>query len=246
MQYSDTSTKQGLLQDCEFWTNLGDTGISGNATLKAQFTNRINRHYEKAMAKLGISRTTSGSDDTNYDNQNFSTFTISSGTHAYQFLTTEDGEAISDITGVLILPSATATEYVKLKEIPLSTTNVELILSPNASNTGVPTSYLERNNTVFFNCIPNYNATGKLFFNRVPSYFATTDTTKKPGFPAEYHQMLSLGASLDWLLVNKAEAAVLISRVETAYALLMKDFEAYARLRTPTRVVMRARQNVRE
>ena len=38
--FSDTTNKNGLIQECEFWTNLGDGTISGDTTLLAQFTDR--------------------------------------------------------------------------------------------------------------------------------------------------------------------------------------------------------------
>lgn len=235
MQFSKTATKDGIIQNCEFWTNLGDTGISGNATLLAQFTNRINRRLERAMARMGALSSRALGDDTNFDNHSFSTFSISFGTHAYQFLTTEDGETITDITSVLILPSASATAYVPLDKLTLDNSQADLILSPNASNTGVPTGYIERNNTVFFDTIPNYDATGKVFFKRTPSYFTTSDTTKEPGFSAYHHEILPLGASLDWLLVNKAEAVTLITRVEVELARAESEFEDYIRMRAPIR-----------
>lgn len=237
MQFSDTTNKNGLIQECEFWTNLGDGGISGNSTLLKVFTNRINRRYEKALAKLNLGSDRGQVDDTNYDNQPFSTFDILSGQADYQFLTDEDGDSITDITAVMILESASATQYVTLERITLDDKQAEEFMSHNSENTGVPTGFIERNNTIFFDKLPNYSATagGKLFFRRVPSYFASTDTTKKPGYNADYHQLLALGASYDWLLVNKGENATLITRVEAELAKQESDFFAYAQMRSPVR-----------
>ena len=250
MVYSDTSTKQGLLQECEFWTGFGDAGITGNPILKAQFTNRLNRRYEQALSKLGAGSRIAQIDDTNYTNQPFSTFNIVSGQNDYQFLTDADGNTITDITAVLILESTTATDFVKLDSLTLdgvnyqsnnssghlgsSITDAELILSPNASNTGVPTGYLERNNTIFFDKIPNYSKTagGKLFYKRVPSYFTTSDTTKAPGFDQTHHQMLALGASYDFMLI-KGFNATLITRVEAMLDKAEKEFKVYCEMRNP-------------
>ena len=49
MQFSDTTNKNGIIQQIEFRTNLGDTGISGDATLLKQFTGQINDAYMKAV-----------------------------------------------------------------------------------------------------------------------------------------------------------------------------------------------------
>lgn len=242
MTYNDTSTKQGLLQDCEFWCNLGDAGISGNTFLKQQFTNRLNRRYERAMGLLGSSTRLAGVDDTNYTNQPFSTFDITSGVNDYQFLTDASSNSISDITGVSILSSTTATQFETLEKLTLDAHDVELILSPNSNNTGIPTGFIERNNTIFFNTLPNYTKAGggKLFYKRVPSYFTTSDTTKAPGFNAEHHQLLSLGASLDWLTVNNPDNGTLITRIEAELAKAERLFKSYALMRNPVENILTA------
>ena len=253
MQYNDTTNKQGLLQYCEFWCNLGDAGISGNTFLKQQFTNRLNRRYERAMGMLdGLSRL-SQSDDVNYINQPFSYFDLVSGQHDYQFLTDADGNSITDITAVLILESTSATEYVKLNLLTLDDVavngnqsghlsggeadNAELVMSPNPSDTGIPTGYIERNNTVFLSPVPNYSKTngGKLFYKRVPSYFTTSDTTKQPGFEAGHHQILSLGASLDWLLATNVAKPYLITRIEAELNKAENEFKVYCEMRNPVK-----------
>lgn len=252
MVYSDTSTKQGLLQDIEFWTGLGDAGITGNTFLKQQITNRLNRRYERVLSMLGGMSRVSQVDDTDYTNQSWSYFNIVSGQNDYQFLVDADGNSITDITAVLILESTTATDFVKLNSLTLDNinyeqgntsghlsgsyiTDAELILSPNASNSGVPTGYLERNNTIFFDKIPNYSKTngGKLFYKRVPLYFTTSDTTKAPGFESDHHQILSLGTSFDWLITHKPSDTMLITRVETALDKAEKEFKVYCEMRNP-------------
>lgn len=242
MQYSNTSTKDGLLQDIEFWLGTGDASVSGDATLKAQITNRLNRRYERAMGMLGATSRLSQADDTNYTNQPFSYFNIVSGQNDYQFLTDADGNSITDITSVLILPSTSATDYELLNRLTLDDEDAELFMSPNASNTGVPTGYIERNNTIFFDTIPNYSKTsgGKLFYKRVPSYFVVADTTKQPGFSAEHHQMLSLGVSYDWHLAHNSGNATLITRIEAELNRTEKEFKVYASLRNPIKSKMSA------
>jgi hypothetical protein len=45
MVFSDTSTRQGLIQDAEDLTGLGATGISGVAAKLQTFTRYINQRY---------------------------------------------------------------------------------------------------------------------------------------------------------------------------------------------------------
>lgn len=239
MPYNDTSTKTGLLQDCEFWTNLGDATISGDATLKAVFTRLLNLHYARTIAKLQLLSGRDGVEDTNHTDHQFSTFTITENVNSYEFLTDEDGNTITDITGVLI-KAETATDFAALDRLALSDAEALLIMSPNTSNTGTPTGFIEKNNTIFFDVIPDYTKAGggKLFYRLVPSYFVVGDTTKKPGFVFSYHRRLSLCASLDWLRVNKAENVTLLSEIKGEIKTIDEELDAYARQKNPTRITM--------
>ena len=49
MPFSNTTTKGGLIQGCERWTNLGDAIISGDTTLLKQFTAAINEAYDELL-----------------------------------------------------------------------------------------------------------------------------------------------------------------------------------------------------
>lgn len=235
MQYSNTTTKDGLLQDCEFWTGLGDGTITGSATLKALFTNRLNREYDSVNAFLKRKSKLSSHDDYNYLSQDFSTFQFSSAGNSFQFLTTEDGETITDIVGISIQESSGAVKYVPLQKLTVDNAKALQIMSPDTDNTGVPTGYIERNNTVFFDVIPSFSGTAKLFFKRAPSYFVSTDTTKTPGFDADYHPVLSKRASLAWLLVNKAEAVTLIGELKGLIAEDMNGLSISTEMRNPTK-----------
>lgn len=154
MQYNDTSGKQGLIQEFEFWTGVGDGTVSGDATFLKNVTRLMNVRYAKVLARLQLLTGIDGAEDTNYTNQQFSYFDIASGTGNYQFLTDASGNTITDITGVLILPSATSTEYVVLDKLTLDAPHAHLIMSPNPSMVGIPSGFIEKNNTVFFDVVP--------------------------------------------------------------------------------------------
>ena len=264
MQYSDTTNKSGILQDCEFWCNLSDATITAStATFTKQvFTSLLNRRYERALGMIGATSRNVVADDTNYDHQFFSYFDIVSGQNDYQFLTDADGNSITDITGVLILRSSSDTEYVSLDKLSVgdsrvnygnasgdlgtnSNNDTNLIISPNPSNTGVPTGYIEQNNTIFSDKKPNYSKTngGKLFFKRVPSYFTISDTTKAPGFNPDHHRILSLGASYDWILVNKPDQGTLITRIEAELRRAEQEFKDWIRMKNPEKGRMTVRQD---
>ena len=229
-----------LLSSIEFWAGFNQGDVSGDTSLKALFTARLNRRLERAFGMIGAGSSLSTLDDTNYSEQPFSLFDIVSGQNDYEFLEDEDGNTISDITAVMI---KVGTLFSKIEKLTLDHPDAELIMSPNAKP-GVPTRYIERNNTIFLDPVPNYGLVegAKLFYKRVPSYFATTDTTKQPGIPVQFHEMLSVGSAYDWLLVNKSNAQVEISRVENELQRLEREFITYNELRNPQRRKLTVKQ----
>jgi hypothetical protein len=242
MPFNDTTNKSGLIQDCEFWTNLGDAAISGDATLLKQFTRLLNIRLSTTFARLQILSANDGAEDRNFTSQQFSTFSIVSGRNDYEFLTDGDGNTISDITGVHIIPP-TSSDYVALKRLSLSDTDAQLVMSPNTSNSGTPSGYIEKGSIVFFDKLPNFSGTGKLFYRLIPSYFLSSDTTKQPGIVDAGHRVLSLGASLDYVLVHKPENTALITRIEGNLAKTESLLEDYTRQKNPTRSQLIAAQH---
>lgn len=235
MQFSDTTNKQGLIQSCEWWAGFSDAEISGDASLLKIFTGRLNRRLDRYLGMLGAGTRKSTIDDINFADQPFSYFAIVLGRNDYEFKEDEDGNAISDITAVLIIKSATSNEYEKLDILTLDDDDAELIMSPNASETGIPGGYIERNNTIFFDKIPNYASAsgGKLFYKRSPSYFLSTDTTKEPGIPFQFHEMLAIAAAYDYILVHKSDASTLISRIEKELNDWEREFRTFCEMRNP-------------
>ena len=61
-----------------------------------------------------------------------------------------------------------------------------------SGNSGSPTKYDKKANSIFLDPIPNYNSTSglKISFKRGPSYIISSDTTKAPGIPSIYHPYL--------------------------------------------------------
>lgn len=222
-----------LLKSAEMWAGFEPDDIVDDAKLKTIFTDRLNVRLGRAFGMLGAGSTLSQTDDTNYSEHPFSLFDIVDGQHDYEFTEDEDGNAISDITAVLIKVD---DSFRKIEKVSLDYKDAELIMSPN-TNPGTPNKFLERNNTIFLDPVPNYDLTdgGKLFYKRVPSYFVITDTTKQPGIPVQFHEMLALGAAYDWLLVHKSNANVEIQLLGFELDRLEREFRTYSELRNPQR-----------
>lgn len=234
MIYNDVSGGQGLLQSIEFWAGLNPGDITNNIQLKKIITNLLNRRLDRYLGILGASSGKNKIDDTNYDTQPFAYFDIEQGVHSYEFLKDEDGNDISDFTAVLLLKN---NRYVPLTKITLDHPEAELIMSPNTDDVGVPYRYLEKNNTIFLNPVPNYSLAkgGKVFFKRCPSYFSIDDTTKEPGIPFQFHPMLAMATAYDWVIMNKPQYQTLIITLKAELDKLEKEFMTYNELRNPER-----------
>lgn len=237
MQFSDTTNKNGLIQECEFWCNLGDGTISGDTTLLAQFTSRINRGFDRVMPLLLSHSDKIRWDDVNHTDHPIGTVNIVSGQHDYQMLVDDNGLSILNITDVMILDSATATEYRRLRRVTLDDPRALTIMSPNPSQSGIPSMFVEKDNVIFLGNKPNYSATAgmKLFFERAQSYFAANDTTKTPGIPQQFHMLLALYGAYDWLCVNKPENGILLGEIKAEIARQRTDLERSINSRNPTR-----------
>jgi hypothetical protein len=189
MVFSDTTNKNGLVQfyEKEIGANYGD--VSGNAELLAEFTARVNKTLDNYLLLWSSSAGTWQGDDQNFTNYPIITANIVSGQRDYSFTVDDNSNRITDVSKVLILPSATATEYVPITPIDELTTG-EILTN---TNTGIPRQYGKLSNAIFLDVIPNYSKSAgiKMVVNREGSYATVSDTTKIMGVPV-YHEYFYL------------------------------------------------------
>lgn len=236
MILSNTVTKDGLLQSMELWGGFQDGDITGDDAMRKIAIALLNRKLDKYLGMLGAGSRNATIDDTNFTDQPFSTFDIEDGVWSYEFKEDEDGNLISDITAVLIKPSASGA-FKKIKKLTLDNEDAELIMSGDTGKTGLPTGFIERNNTIFFDKTPDFDLTdgGKLFYKRSPSYFTDGDWTKEPGIPFQFHEMLAIDSIYSWVLIHKSNATTLITRIEAELNKWEKEFYTYVSMRNPQR-----------
>ena len=259
MVFSDTTNKNGIIQEIELWTNLGDGAISGDAVLLPQFTNRVNRCFDKIMPRVLSHDTNQRWDDVNHPTHPIGTADIISGQNDYSFLADSAGNSVLEITKILAKQSATATEYgIQLYQvIPGDKTHLygtqsgvvgtidameeTRILSPFSTDLGAPNRVVIKGNSFFIWPVPNYNCTAgfKIFFERTESYFASTDTTKTPGIPAIFHPLLPMYASKDWLIIHKPGNTALISYLSSEIATMENNLDDMIGKRNPNKAGMR-------
>jgi hypothetical protein len=241
MPFSDTTNKNGILQMIEFWIGKNDGEITGDSTLLKMFTARVNSAFERLMPILLSFSDYLKWDDANQTDLPVGTYNLVSGQADYTIAQDDNSLDILNITAVRILASSTSTVYVDLQEMTSDDPDAIEAMSPNSSITGIPYKWLKRGNTIHLFPKPNYAATagGKIFFERTQSYFVSSDTTKTPGIPRPFHDLLPLYASYDWLLVNKPDNGTLITRLEAQIARREKELRRAIEGRFPHRSVMK-------
>lgn len=196
MVFSDTTTKLGLIQDCEMnlFGNYGD--ISSYSDRLYDFTARLNRAYDKIATVIMSLDGRWSWDDTNYTDQPIGSTDLVSGQKDYSL----DVEFLN-IQKVVVKDSNGNKTVIYPYDLKDSGSD-SILEKLDSNNTGIPTTYLKRGGSIYLDPIPNYNYTGGLivYYQRKPSYFAYTDTTKAVGLPSTLHRWVSLEASLDYAI----------------------------------------------
>jgi hypothetical protein len=205
LQYSDTTNKLGIIQAEESYCELGDAGISGNSTLLKEFTRHNNVVAAKVWAWIFAASGFARYDDSNQTNLPQATQDISSGTGKYAL----PSEALT-VVGAEFLRETGGT-WTKLLPITDKEWTESYPAGEFGKDSGTPTYYKWLGDTLIFDLIPDFSVTAglKIYFDRGSVSFASSDTTKTPGFAGEFHNVIPVGGSLEWLKVHKPDSAAL-------------------------------------
>lgn len=223
--FSDTSGKDGIIQRIEDRLNFDDGRITDNATLLAKFTAKVNAGQNKAWSIIIPASGTWQWDDSNHTKYPIIKTNLVSGQRDYSFTVDEQSNLILDIYKVAILSSSSDTTYDEIAPFDeLDSPNNDIV--SEASGSGVPDRYGKLANGIFLDPKPSYSATNglKIFINREGSYFATSDTTKTPGFAGIFHDYLVLYACYEYAVDNN------LSNVNGFYEAMLrmeKEMEKY-------------------
>lgn len=202
MVFSNTQTKAGIIQELERLCDLGQTYISGNSNVLAESVATINRINHRVWHTIFMSTGNWQYDDGGYTDLPQATANLVSGTAMYA------------------LPSDALTIHrIEVKnqngdwELLNPITKEQLLAVDEFLDTdSVPMYYRLVNNTIELFPAPNYASTGglKAYFDRDSVDFATTDTTKTPGFASPYHEILPIKAAIEWYKVKQPQSPTLI------------------------------------
>lgn len=228
LQFSNTNTKRGLVQFYEKEIGQDYGYVSNNSERLAEFTARVCKALDDYILIWAKNAGTWQADDINHTDFQIITTNLVSGRRDYSWVTDENGNRVVDLSKVLILPSATATDYIEIYPVDETNVNMTDILTGTAQ--GVPGQYGKMSNSILLDPVPNYNATNglKMVVNREGSYPTTTDTTKVIGVPV-YHEYFYLKPAFEKARINN-----LTNRDELEKAVI--DLEGNERLRVTGKI----------
>lgn len=196
MDFSNTTTRFGLIQTCEDLCGLGAGGIANDATLLKQFTNYLNMSLGEVWHHIKKVSKHAKQDDFNYTDIPNAAITTVANQQDYSLPVASTGANANTIHAINGIYYEVDNERVYL--LPM---NNDEALSENA---GFPTAYKIQGKSIFFDrpLSTEFCTAHTVFqveYQRIPSYFASSDTTKQAGFMAIHHPLLALKAS-SWYL----------------------------------------------
>lgn len=208
MIYSDTSTYQGILQECESIVFSSNYGTITNGTVNlATFTRYANQALDHVTNTILTVDNRWQYDDTTYTDLPIGKTTLVNGQKDYSLSVTHMkilGVSVKDNSGL----------WVKLN--PIDPNDMPMDRDEYMKTPGMPMFYDLLGNSIFLYPAPataNVTLTAglKVYYQRVPNYFATTDTTKQPGFPSTFHRLVALWASYFYCQANNIDKIGAIS-----------------------------------
>jgi len=197
MVYNDTTNKDGLIQDAEQLVFSQYGTISGNADTLADFTQRINRAYDKLATLIMSVDNRWQWDDRNYTSDlPIASTDIVNGQRQYTL-------ALEHLRIVRVQVTDSAGNLLTARSIDIHDPEGRAIYDEAPTPVeGIPVLYDKSADVLTLYPTPNYDKTDGLIvhFQRQPSYFVASDTTKRPGVASLFHRYLSLAASADYAI----------------------------------------------
>jgi len=215
MKFNDVTDNAGLIQSCEFWTGLGLAQISGDTAKLKEFTRLINNNYHKVVTAILESMDGWDFDDPNHANTSFiKSYNLVSG---QQYVSFPLSDKILKIKRVEI--SYDNTNWYKAEPMDINEFTQAVSQTTNISNSFTKSDpyYDLVGNYLYLYPIPDLAVTSglKLWVSREVDEFTSADTTQEPGIDEPFHEMIAVGASLDYAL---AKGLSTVNNLATKYA----------------------------
>ena len=216
MIYTDSTNKNGLLQRCEFWARMSDGEITGDATLKAQFTANLNAEADMMFTEALLSLDDVELDDKNHTKYPVFTRALVAGQKDYAF-------TISDRWLKMLRVDVTydGVNYVRASRVNLNDMGDGIGSDTNESanySTSAPVYDMKYNSLWIYPLATADEVTAGALVRvevvRDIDPFTTSDTTQEPWMDRAFHELLAVRATYPWVVTNKSENGSLLSRME--------------------------------
>ena len=193
MQFLDSSTKQGIVEEIDFLAGTNSTSYP-----TAQKVRNVNNWYYQVIAWILASESTWEWDDSNYTDFPIATATLVASQEDYTLpvaATSANASTFLKLLGISVKDSG--GNWVKLRRLDESEAP-NFDLEEAFETAGLPRFYKEIGNSVKLLPAPAAASTTlssglKVYFQRTMDEFTASDTTQQPGFAAPFHRILSLG-----------------------------------------------------
>ena len=188
MVYNDATNNQGVVQDIYFGVNANSVSFP-----ISDVTRSVNNGLDKVSAIIIGSDNRWQFDDNNNVTLPIATTNLISNQQDYSF-----DSSFLEVLKVMVADQS--GNFYEVKNIDINDQGVTSYLENKSTNQSYPFRYDIIGNSILLDPRPNYNYTGglKVYFKRKASYFTTTDTTKNPGFAAQFHKYLSIYAQYEY------------------------------------------------
>jgi hypothetical protein len=222
MQFSDTSNRTGIIQGFERKTDLGVGVVSGNTNLLKDVTVYCNNTMHDLWFDIFAATGKWQYEDDNQSDLPAGTVDLVSGTSKYAL----PAEALRVRR---IDYKSSDGNWSELTQI--TDTMIEGGLEEFMETAGTPRYYRLVGGTYEIFPASDYNSTAglKVFFDREAVEFSHADTTKKPGFASPFHELVPLGASIQWLDVKQSNSGTLPRLIQRYEMLRQKMIKYYQR-----------------
>jgi hypothetical protein len=196
MTFNNTTNKDGILQDCEFWLFSSNYGqITNDTNLLKTFTALSNRALDSVVTTVFESDDRWEFDDTTYTDYPIATTDLFNSQRDYVL-------SVSHLKVTRVEAKDDQGDWYKLK--PIDLVDIQQARDEFMKEDGQPMYYDKIANSVFIYPASNYDSTGglRVYYQREPNYFLSTDTTKEPGFSSILHRLIPLKACYDYAVAN--------------------------------------------
>lgn len=229
-QFSDTTNKNGIIQNIETLCNLSDGGITGNSTLFAKITGFINQANQKVAIALMQADKRWQFDDFNNTDLPRATATLVNGQRDYTLPAASSSGNAATLLGIVKVAVLDANSTAQEHELTLTNLS-ESELNNRYATSSRPYYYKLVGNSIKVwpaadNGVSVTLASGLIvYFKRTPPAFTTSSTTTQPGFMAPFHDILEFEAAGKYMLpLNRKLGTDYLNYAE---ARLDKLLEAY-------------------